>query len=90
MKLRRNEYCPIHRSRVCCGRERVQRDGRSVGLLSCQAESRGLGTVWCAGSVLLSADNIGSDSINLEPAVNSDVTPYKMLRPFGDLAVFLT
>jgi len=21
MKLRKNEYCPIHRSRFCCGRE---------------------------------------------------------------------
>jgi hypothetical protein len=22
MRLRRNEYCPVHRSRFCCGRER--------------------------------------------------------------------
>lgn len=28
MKLRRNEYSPIHRSLVCCGRERVQRERR--------------------------------------------------------------
>ena len=25
MKLRRNQYCPIHRSRSCCGRELVQK-----------------------------------------------------------------
>src|ERR1700687_1047028 len=25
MKLRRNEYCPIHRSLSCCGREPVQK-----------------------------------------------------------------
>lgn len=25
MKLRRNEYCPIHRSRYCCGREPTHR-----------------------------------------------------------------
>ena len=24
MKLRKNEYCPIHRSRFCCGREQSQ------------------------------------------------------------------
>ncbi len=25
MKLRRNEYCPIHRSRFCCGREQPRK-----------------------------------------------------------------
>jgi hypothetical protein len=30
MKLRRNEFCPIHRSRFCCGREPVQRAPRLV------------------------------------------------------------
>ena len=25
MKLRRNQYCPIHRSLFCCGRELVQK-----------------------------------------------------------------
>jgi hypothetical protein len=30
MKLRRNEYCPIHRSRFCCGREPIQRAPRQV------------------------------------------------------------
>lgn len=25
MKLRRNEYCPIHRSRFCCGREHARK-----------------------------------------------------------------
>jgi hypothetical protein len=25
MKLRRNQYCPIHRSLSCCGREPVQK-----------------------------------------------------------------
>ena len=25
MKLRKNEYCPIHRSRFCCGREQSQK-----------------------------------------------------------------
>ena len=24
MKLRRNEYCPIHRSLFCCGREQIE------------------------------------------------------------------
>ena len=28
MKLRRNEYCPIHRSLFCCGRERTQKERR--------------------------------------------------------------
>jgi hypothetical protein len=28
MKLRRNEYCPIHRSLFCCGRERAQKERR--------------------------------------------------------------
>jgi len=30
MKLRRNEYCPIHRSRYCCGREPIRRDPRLI------------------------------------------------------------
>lgn len=28
MKLRRNELCPIHRSRFCCGRERLKANRR--------------------------------------------------------------
>jgi len=28
MKLRRNEFCPIHRSLSCCGREPVQKTRR--------------------------------------------------------------
>jgi hypothetical protein len=28
MKLRTNEYCPIHRSRFCCGREQARKDRR--------------------------------------------------------------
>src|SRR5450755_3487767 len=28
MKLRRNEYCPIHRSTFCCGREQLRRKRR--------------------------------------------------------------
>ena len=28
MKLRRNQYCPIHRSLSCCGRELVQKVSR--------------------------------------------------------------
>ena len=28
MKLRRNQYCPIHRSLSCCGREPVQKGTR--------------------------------------------------------------
>ena len=28
MKLRRNEYCPIHRSLFCCGREQAKQGGR--------------------------------------------------------------
>jgi hypothetical protein len=28
MKLRRNEYCPIHRSLFCCGRERIRKQRR--------------------------------------------------------------
>jgi len=31
MKLRRNEYCPIHRSVFCCGRERARKE-RTVRL----------------------------------------------------------
>ncbi len=34
MKLRRNEYCPIHRSLFCCGREPAPkaRKTRQLGL----------------------------------------------------------
>jgi hypothetical protein len=32
MKLRRKEYCPIHRSLYCCGREPVQKGSRVRGL----------------------------------------------------------
>ena len=28
MKLRRNQYCPIHHSRFCCGREEASKAGR--------------------------------------------------------------
>jgi len=28
MKLRRNEFCPIHRSLSCCGREQARRERR--------------------------------------------------------------
>jgi hypothetical protein len=28
MKLRRNEFCPIHRSVFCCGRERIRKERR--------------------------------------------------------------
>jgi len=28
MKLRRNEYCPIHRSVSCCGREQSRKERR--------------------------------------------------------------
>ena len=28
MKLRRNEYCPIHRSLFCCGREKARKERR--------------------------------------------------------------
>ena len=31
MKLRRNEFCPIHRSVFCCGREQVRKE-RTVHL----------------------------------------------------------
>ena len=31
MKLRRNEFCPIHRSLSCCGREQTPRE-RRLGL----------------------------------------------------------
>jgi hypothetical protein len=29
MRLRRNLFCPIHRSRFCCGREKTPREQRS-------------------------------------------------------------
>jgi len=34
MRLRRNQVCPIHRSRSCCGREvvRQERPGRQIGV----------------------------------------------------------
>lgn len=28
MRIRRNEYCPIHRSRYCCGREPIHHKSR--------------------------------------------------------------
>ena len=28
MKLRRNEFCPIHRSLFCCGREQARKERR--------------------------------------------------------------
>jgi hypothetical protein len=28
MRLRRNEYCPVHRSRFCCGRETIHHKPR--------------------------------------------------------------
>ncbi len=30
MRLKRNEFCPIHRSRFCCGREPIHRPPRLV------------------------------------------------------------
>jgi len=30
MRLRHNEYCPIHRSLVCCGREPVHKERRLI------------------------------------------------------------
>lgn len=35
MRLRRNEYCPIHRSRFCCGREPIRKN-RSLMRLGVQ------------------------------------------------------
>jgi hypothetical protein len=33
MKLRRNEFCPIHRSRFCCGRQQTRNERRlSLGV----------------------------------------------------------
>ncbi len=32
MRLRRNEYCPIHRSRFCCGREAIRKERRLMRL----------------------------------------------------------
>ena len=32
MRLRRNEYCPIHRSRFCCGREQIRKERRLMRL----------------------------------------------------------
>jgi len=32
MKLRRNEFCPIHRSLFCCGRESIRKERRLRGL----------------------------------------------------------
>lgn len=28
MRLRRNEYCPVHRSLYCCGREKVRKENK--------------------------------------------------------------
>ena len=33
MKLRRNEYCPIHRSLFCCGRERVRKECKTATII---------------------------------------------------------
>ena len=30
MRLRRNEYCPIHRSLFCCGREPIRKERRTT------------------------------------------------------------
>jgi len=32
MRLRNNEYCPIHRSLSCCGREAIQKERRLLRL----------------------------------------------------------
>src|SRR5208337_3250789 len=32
MRLRRNEYCPIHRSRSCCGRDQIRKERRLMRL----------------------------------------------------------
>ena len=32
MRLRRNEYCPIHRSRFCCGRGQIRKERRLIRL----------------------------------------------------------
>ena len=32
MKLRRNEYCPIHHSLFCCGREKTQKGLFQLGI----------------------------------------------------------
>lgn len=32
MRLRRNEYCPIHRSLFCCGRELIPNKPRVIRL----------------------------------------------------------
>ena len=37
MRLRRNEYCPIHRSRFCCGREPIRKNRRLMRLCTVQA-----------------------------------------------------
>jgi hypothetical protein len=30
MRLRRNEYCPIHRSLSCCGREPIRKERKAT------------------------------------------------------------
>jgi hypothetical protein len=42
MKLRRNQYCPIHRSLSCCGREPVQkgRGARRLGVKNLPVQQR--------------------------------------------------
>jgi hypothetical protein len=30
MRLRRNEYCPIHRSLSCCGREAIRKERKAT------------------------------------------------------------
>lgn len=32
MRLRRYEYCPIHRSRFCCGREAIRRELLTISM----------------------------------------------------------
>ena len=32
MRLRRNEHCPIHRSRFCCGRDQIRKERRLMRL----------------------------------------------------------
>ena len=32
MRLRRNEWCPVHRSLYCCGRESVRKEKRLIRL----------------------------------------------------------
>jgi hypothetical protein len=40
MRLRTNEYCPIHQSRSCCGREQVQPAPKLVRMAYSESEAR--------------------------------------------------